>query len=188
MTNLAGAMSESGTAYNAYNKNNLLELNLTFKIPIFNKMDATIINSGNGAVDDGNDKPAPSTIPISTIVTSSGYRYTSKYISNIAVGTDVPTTKVTLESVGGNATVSILDASGNVKTSGIIATGDKITINNEENTETLEVVIKGDTSGDGVINALDLLQVQKNILGTYTLTGAYLEAADTSIEVMLNAL
>lgn len=188
MTNLAGAMSESGTAYNAYNKNNLLELNLTFKIPIFNKMDATIINSGNGAVDDGNDKPAPSTIPISTIVTSSGYRYTSKYISNIAVGTDVPTTKVTLESVGGNATVSILDASGNVKTSGIIATGDKITINNEENTETLEVVIKGDTSGDGVINALDLLQVQKNILGTYTLTGAYLEAADTSKDGMVNAL
>jgi beta-N-acetylglucosaminidase len=188
MTNLAGAMSESGTAYNAYNKNNLLELNLTFKIPIFNKMDATIINSGNGAVDDGNDKPAPSTIPISTIVTSSGYRYTSKYISNIAVGTDVSTTKVTLESVGGNATVSILDASGNVKTSGIIATGDKITINNEENTETLEVVIKGDTSGDGVINALDLLQVQKNILGTYTLTGAYLEAADTSKDGMVNAL
>ena len=188
MTNLAGAMSESGTAYNAYNKNNLLELNLTFKIPIFNKMDATIINSGNGAVDDGNGKPAPSTIPISTIVTSSGYRYTSKYISNIAVGTDVSTTKVTLESVGGNATVSILDASGNVKTSGIIATGDKITINNEENTETLEVVIKGDTSGDGVINALDLLQVQKNILGTYTLTGAYLEAADTSKDGMVNAL
>lgn len=188
MTNLAGAMSESGTAYNAYNKNNLLELNLTFKIPIFNKMDATIINSGNGAVDDGNDKPAPSTIPISTIVTSSGYRYTSKYISNIAVGTDVSTTKVTLESVGGNATVSILDASGNVKTSGIIATGDKITINNEENTETLEVVINGDTSGDGVINALDLLQVQKNILGTYTLTGAYLEAADTSKDGMVNAL
>ena len=188
MTNLAGAMSESSTAYNAYNKNNLLELNLTFKIPIFNKMDASIVNSGNGAVDDGNDKPAPSTIPISTIVTSSGYRYTSKYISNIAVGTDVSTTKVTLESVGGNATVSILDASGNVKTSGIIATGDKITINNEENTETLEVVIKGDTSGDGVINALDLLQVQKNILGTYTLTGAYLEAADTSKDGMVNAL
>ena len=188
MTNLAGAMSESGTAYNAYNKNNLLELNLTFKIPIFNKMDATIINSGNGAVDDGNDKPEPSTIPISTIVTSSGYRYTSKYISNIAVNTDVSTVKETLESVGGNATVSILDASGNVKTSGIIATGDKITINNEENTETLEVVIKGDTSGDGVINALDLLQVQKNILGTYTLTGAYLEAADTSKDGMVNAL
>ena len=55
-------------------------------------------------------------------------------------------------------------------------------------TEVLEVIIKGDTSGDGVINALDLLQVQKNILGTYTLTGAYLEAADTSKDGVVNAL
>lgn len=188
MTNLAGAMSESSTAYNAYNKNNLLELNLTFKIPIFNKMDASIVNSGNGAVDNGDDKPEPSTIPISTIVTSSGYRYTSKYISNIAVNTDVSTVKETLESVGGNATVSILDANGNVKASGVIATGDKVSINNQSETEILEVIIKGDTSGDGVINALDLLQVQKNILGTYTLTGAYLEAADTSKDGMVNAL
>ena len=27
----------------------------------------------------------------------------------------------------------------------------------------------GDTSGDNVINALDLLQIQRNILGTYTI-------------------
>ena len=188
MTNLAGAMSESSTAYNAYNKNNLLGLNLTFKIPVYNKMDATIINSGNGAVDNGDDKPAPSTIPISTIVTSSGYRYTSKYISNIAVGTDVSAVKSAIEAVGGNATVAILDAKENVKTSGVIATGDKVSINNQSETEVLEVIIKGDTSGDGVINALDLLQVQKNILGTYTLTGAYLEAADTSKDGVVNAL
>ena len=188
MTNLAGAMSEASTAYNAYNKNNLLGLNLTFKIPVYNKMDATIINSGNGAVDSGDDKPAPSTIPISTIVTSSGYRYTSKYISNIAVGTDVSNVKSAIEAVGGNATVAIFDAKGNAKTSGLIATGDKVSINNQSETEVLEVIIKGDTSGDGVINALDLLQVQKNILGTYTLTGAYLEAADTSKDGVVNAL
>ena len=188
MTNLAGAMSEASTAYNAYNKNNLLGLNLTFKIPVYNKMDATIINSGNGAVDSGDDKPEPSTIPISTIVTSSGYRYTSKYISNIAVGTDVSNVKSAIEAVGGNATVAIFDAKGNAKTSGLIATGDKVSINNQSETEVLEVIIKGDTSGDGVINALDLLQVQKNILGTYTLTGAYLEAADTSKDGVVNAL
>ena len=35
---------------------------------------------------------------------------------------------------------------------------------------------------------MDLLQVQKNILGTYTLTGAYLEAADTSKDGVVNAL
>jgi len=69
-----------------------------------------------------------------------------------------------------------------------VATGDKVIINNQSETETLEIVIKGDTSGDGVINALDLLQVQKNILGTYILTGAYLEAADTSKDNQVNAL
>lgn len=58
-------------------------------------MNATIINGGSGAIDnpeDGGSKP--STIPISTIVTSSGFRYTSKYISNIAVGTDVTQIRV----------------------------------------------------------------------------------------------
>ena len=96
--------------------------------------------------------------------------------------------KSAIEAVGGNATVAIFDAKGNAKTSGLIATGDKVSINNQSETEVLEVIIKGDTSGDGVINALDLLQVQKNILGTYTLTGAYLEAADTSKDGVVNAL
>lgn len=188
MTNLAGAMSESNTSYNAYEKNNLLGLNLIFKIPVYNNMNSTINNSNNGAVDDGNNNPAPSTIPIYTIVTSSGYRYSSKYISKINPGTDVASLKGAIEAVAGNATVSVSDANGNIKTSGLIGTGDKISINNQSETEILEAVVKGDTSGDGIINALDLLQVQKKILGTYTLTGAYLEAADTSKDGQVNAL
>ena len=188
MTNLAGARSESGTSYSAYSKNNLLGLNLLFKIPVYNNMDATIINSDNGAVDDNNNTPTPSTIPISTIVTSSGYRYQTQYISNILLNTDVSKIKNDLESVAGNATVIIKDANDNIKESGISCTGDKVIINNQSSTETLQIIIKGDTSGDGVINALDLLQVQKNILGTYTLTGAYKEAADTSKDGVINAL
>lgn len=189
MTNLAGAMSEANTSYSAYEKNDLLGLDLVFKIPVYNNMGATINNSSNGAVDDKEDvNPAPSTIPISTIVTSSGYDYSSKYISGISLGSDVSSIKGNIEAVGGKATVVINDAKGNSKTSGVIATGDKIVINNQSTTETLEVVIKGDTSGDGVINALDLLQVQKNILGTYTLDGAYLKAADTSGDDVVNAL
>lgn len=188
MTNLAGARSESGTSYSAYSKNNLLGLNLLFKIPVYNNMDSTIINSDNGAVDDNNNTPTPSTIPISTIVTSSGYRYQTQYISNILLNTDVSKIKNDLESVAGNATVNIKDANDNIKESGIACTGDKVIINNQSSTETLQIIIKGDTSGDGVINALDLLQVQKNILGTYTLTGAYKEAADTSKDGTINAL
>lgn len=189
MTNVAGARGESSTSFSAYEKNNLLDLNLIFKIPVFDNMNATITNSGNGAVDNPEDNSSkPSTIPISTIVTSSGYRYSSNYISNIAVGTEVNNIKETLESVAGNATVNISDKDGNYITSGIMKTGYKVSINNQSSTEVLEVIIKGDTSGDGEINALDLLQVVKYISGSYTLEGSYKEAADTSGDSEINAL
>ena len=71
---------------------------------------------------------------------------------------------------------------------GLIGTGYKITVKNANTNETLTVIVHGDTSGDGKINALDLAQVQKNILGTYKLSGAYNMAGDTSGDGKINAL
>ena len=187
MTNIAAPSSESATNYKTYSDLGILESAFIFHIPVFNNMDATISNSPGGAVDGGEDNP-PSSLPISTIVTSSGYRYATGYISGIALGTDASTVKSALESVGGSGTVTIYNASGSVVNSGTIATGYKVVINNSSSVETLEVIIKGDTSGDGVVNALDLLQVQKNILGTYNLSGAYWQAGDTSSDGTINAL
>lgn len=188
MTNVAAPSSESGTTYSAYVNMGILDSAFVFYIPVYKNMNATINNSGGGAVDDGGTTAVPSTIPIHTIVTSSGYRYSAGYISNIAVGTDVATLKGTIESVGGNSTVVVTDNSGAIVSSGVIGTGFKVSINNQSSTEVLEVVIKGDTSGDGVINALDLLQVQKSILGTYTLNGAFYKAGETSGDEIINAL
>lgn len=187
MTNVAAPSSESATTYTTYSDLGILDSQFIFHIPVFNNMNATITNSPGGAVDDGTTNP-PSSLPISTIVTSSGYRYASGYISGISVGTDVSSIKSTIESVGGSNTVTIYNQSGSVVNSGIVATGYKVVINNSSSVETLEVIIKGDTSGDGVINALDLLQVQKNILGTYNLSGAYFQAGDTSGDGVINAL
>ena len=52
----------------------------------------------------------------------------------------------------------------------------------------MSIVVKGDTSGDGIINALDLLQVQKYILGNYDLANEYAQAGDTSGDGTVNAL
>ncbi|MDE6292140.1 MAG: dockerin type I repeat-containing protein, partial [Bacilli bacterium] len=49
-------------------------------------------------------------------------------------------------------------------------------------------VIYGDVSGDGKVNALDLLQVQKSILGSYDLTKEQRRAGDTSGDGKVNAL
>ncbi len=187
MTNVAAPSSESAITYGTYSDLGILESSFIFYVPVYNNMDATISNSPGGAVDTPDDSK-PSSLPISTIITSSGYRYASGYISGIAVGSDVATLKSTIESVGGSGTVTIYNAAGSIVNSGTIATGFKVVVNNSSSVETLEVVIKGDTSGDGVINALDLLQVQKNILGTYNLSGAYSLAGDTSGDGVINAL
>jgi hypothetical protein len=43
-----------------------------------------------------------------------------------------------------------------------------------------EVVIKGDTNGDGKITINDSVKIVNHFLGTAPLTGAYLAAADTN--------
>ena len=187
MTAVDAAVNESKLNYSAYEANNIVDSYFVFKVPVYKNMSATINNSNSGAIDSNNNTPTPSSIPISTIVTSSGYRYETNYISNIAVGTDVNTLKGSIEAVAGNATVNIYDANGNVA-SGLVGTGFKVSINNKSTTENLIAVIKGDTSGDGVINALDLLQVQKSILGTFNLNDAYKKSADTSGDGAINAL
>ena len=187
MTNIAAPSSESATNYKTYSDLGILESVFIFHIPIFNNMDATISNSPSGAVDGGEDNP-PSSLPISTIVTSSGYKYQSGYISGIQIGSDVSSIKSTIESVSGSNTVNVYNQAGSLVTSGIVATGYKVTISNSGGSETLNVVVKGDTSGDGKINALDLLQVQKTILGINTLSETYKLAGDTSGDGKINAL
>ncbi len=188
MTNIVAPMTEASTTYNTFNKLNIINEDFIFYIPVFENMSEAINNTGNGAVEDDADDNTPSSIPIPTIVTSCGYSYEEGYIKGIKLDTDISDIKSALEAVGGNSTVTIFDSKGTTIYEGTIGTGYKISINNQSSTETLEVVIKGDTSGDGVINALDLLQVQKSILGTYKLDGSYKMAGDTSGDGKINAL
>ena len=186
-TNIVAPSSESITSYKSYNEVCLLNQAFVFYIPVFTNMNATISNSNSGGT---GEEPStdPSTMDISTIVTSSGYKYQSGYMTGVEVGTDVSTVKGSLESVAGLNNIIVFDSSGNIINSGIVKTGMKIQINNAYGSETLQIAIKGDTSGDGTINALDLLQVQKYILGTYNLSGAYSIAGDTSADGTINAL
>ena len=188
MTSIVAPMSEASTTYLTFSRLNILNEDLIFYIPVYDNMSATIDNSGNGAVEEENEETNPLTIPIPTIVTSSGYKYTKDFISGIELGTTVESLKSSLEAVGGNSTVTIFDTKGTTVYEGKLGTGFKVSISNQSSNEVLEVVIKGDTSGDGEINALDLLQVQKSILGTYTLSNASKVAGDTSGDNEINAL
>lgn len=61
-----------------------------------------------------------------------------------------------------------------------IGTGNKIKFSNDNDSKTYTAIIYGDVSGDGIINTLDILKIQKHILGYSKLEGAFYKAGDTS--------
>ncbi|HHW30002.1 MAG TPA: mannosyl-glycoprotein endo-beta-N-acetylglucosamidase, partial [Syntrophomonadaceae bacterium] len=72
---------------------------------------------------------------------------------------------------------------GKAKTSGVLATGDKLQLRYKDSGSiynTYNIVIYGDVNGDGDITIIDLLRVQKHLLNTSKLSGAFLTAADVS--------
>ncbi len=186
MTNIQAPMSEAKTVYANYRDTNFLNNAYMFKIPVYNNMDTIIDNTGSGATGENPDNDL-SEMPVSTLVVSSGFDYTSTTISKVVPETTAETMKGTLEGAAGHGNVVIMDKNENVKTTGKLATGDKISIKSEAGTEVLSVVIYGDTSGDGNIDALDLLQVQKSILGTYSLVDVYSKAADPTKDGVIDA-
>ena len=187
MANMQAPSSEAQIAYNAYKKNDILNSAFEFDIPVYNNMNTTIENNNSGAVDSGG-YTNPSSSSAASILTSAGLRASGNNVLGVKPNTSADTVKNTIEAISGAGTVVITNASGNAITRDLIGTGSKITITTSNATSTFTVIIKGDTSGDGVINALDLLQVQKSILGTYTLKDIYKLAGDPSGDGVVNAL
>ena len=80
-----------------------------------------------------------------------------------------------------NGTIQVTNANGIEKTSNI-GTGDQVRVYDASGNlkNTYNIVIYGDTNGDGVVNGMDLLRVQKDILSLSKLSGFYSSAADTN--------
>ncbi len=64
----------------------------------------------------------------------------------------------------------------------IIGTGSKLVLKDEEGNEiyTYKFIIYGDVNGDGLINSLDVLVLQKHILETKIMNGIFLKAGNIS--------
>ncbi|MBP3339725.1 MAG: SH3 domain-containing protein [Lachnospiraceae bacterium] len=120
------------------------------------------------------EKPKPQ------ITTTLTLNETNKIINGIDAKTAVSTfiSKVTVK----NGTVGLVDKNGAAKTTGNVATGDKIIIKDNDGTLFKEytVVIFGDVNGDGTIDLKDSYIVRKYILGQRELSGVYLTAGDVN--------
>ena len=87
-----------------------------------------------------------------------------------------------------DGTIKVFAADGS-ELSGNVSTGTIVKLYNNDGKEkaTYTVIIYGDANGDGIINAKDLLAIQKNNIQAKALTGVYLIAADVTRDGKVNA-
>lgn len=179
MTNLKGPSSEASIAYSAYKNAGILGSPFIFYIPVYSNINDNIDNSNNGAIGDFSDNSSGG-VSVESIITSSGLKLNGSNLMGIEVGMTLNDINNKINALGGSLTGADLSVKA--------GTGMTIKITNGIETKTYTLIVKGDTSGDGAINALDLLQVQKSILGSYKMSDSQKLSADTSNDGSINAL
>ena len=117
---------------------------------------------------------------VSMVLDKSNLNIKDNYITGIKPQTNSSVIKSALITSGAR-NVIIKDSKGNeVKDTSIVGTNYKVTVSTLLESKTFTLVVKGDTSGDGNVTILDLLQVRKHITGDSKLNDARFLAGDTS--------
>lgn len=111
---------------------------------------------------------------------TSGKYSIGTYIKGIEPGTGAADFVKNI-AVSASGRVKLLTSSGS-ENSGKVATGNKVAVYDASGNlkKTYDIVVYGDINGDGAVNALDMIKLNRHILGKGTLTGAHLEAADAN--------
>lgn len=123
-------------------------------------------------------KPTSKQSP-SDIVSSLGLNNNNNNISGFDLGKDIQDIAKDIKKKYPNAKIKVVDSNNKEITSGLIATGQKMTITSTS-TITYNIVVKGDTNGDGKIEIGDYSKVKAYIQGKINVDGSYLMASDTN--------
>lgn len=190
MTNIVAPKTEANYLYKGYVGANTLNETTTFVIPIYENMPSTIsplptsmnqddLNNANNSVNNGQNE-ANNSIGIDTIVNGAGFQYGEEYITKVNPNTKAGDMINSLKGISSSAGITITSNGNNIDGDTNVGTGDIVIINNGSTVKELKVITYGDASGDGEITILDLLKVQKHILGSVNLSDAHFKAADAN--------
>lgn len=199
MTNIQSPATECLTSYNAYRNNNLLNSSMLFEIPVYSNMPSQAVS-----------KPADSGNPNNWLKSLSiaGYGLTPSYAVNnttdysLIVSDSVSQISVSATPVNGNARVSGAGTSSLAQGTNVInivvtaqsgATRTyKLTVVRGTATNTPSTPTagskRGDLNGDGKITALDIVKLQRLIVGLDALNSDILAIADINGDGRVTAL
>ena len=119
-------------------------------------------------------------ITVNDVVSKMGVKVDGSIMYGISPGTEVSTLVKTVTSNKGQA--SVVNSSNKSKTTGALASGDKITISGTNEKKVYTIAVRGDVNGDGAVKINDLILVQSHILNKGKLTGYKLYAGDTNYD------
>ncbi len=125
-------------------------------------------------------------IKVDDIVSKMGVKVDGNIMYGISPDTAVSTLINTVTKNKGSA--KVVDSNGKAKNSGIYTTGDKIEIKGTVEVKTYTISVRGDINGDSKISILDLLLVQKHILGKTELKGAQYYSSELNIDNKISIL
>ena len=141
-------------------------INITKKI--------TQVTSGNSNNDDD------LVLDISEILRTLDIKNDGTYIYGYELGTDVSTIINSIKNKESSAIVTCLNKDNNEKTSGIIASGDKLKIKTAREEKEYVVTIYGDVNGDGKISSADYIAIKNHIMDVKKLNAVEMICADPS--------
>ena len=131
-------------------------------------------NSNAGAVPENPSGPAE---PAQPSYSSEQYKV-DKYVTGVAPQTTVANFLAGFKSE--NCVLKVLNADGTENT-GTVATGNKLGVYVDGVLKSsIDVVIYGDVNGDGAVDVMDIIRLNRYILKSVKLEGSYLEAADAN--------
>ena len=109
-----------------------------------------------------------------------GYNASGNNVSGFNIGVSVDSTIKKINNTYPTAVIKVYDSSNKEIKTGTIATGQKISVTVNGKEKKYDVIVYGDTNGDGKISTIDYSKIKAHIRNTLKLSGVYALAADTS--------
>lgn len=125
-------------------------------------------------------KVEPSKVTPDDIVKTIGYKNNNSNLTGFTLGQDISKVISNIKSKSSNTSVKVYNSSNKEITSGLVATGQKISITINNKTTSYNIVIYGDANGDGKIGIADYAKIKDSILGKTNIAGSYNVAADVN--------